>query len=76
MAAHTGRHGPGGAIGRPRVYKGHALLFGCDETGVRDRRLTKRAFPDGFRNLKKGGLDPLQVWECDGDEIVKCFRPR
>ena len=56
-------------IGRPRVYKAHALVFGCDETGVHDRRLTKRALPEQFRAAKKDTIDPLQVWRCEGEEI-------
>lgn len=65
---------PAGAarvIGHPRVYKPHALLLGCDESGVSERRLTKRAFLDEYKRLKKGGCDPLQVWRCAGDEIVE-----
>jgi hypothetical protein len=58
-------------IGHPRVYKPHALLLGCDESGVSERRLTKRAFPDVFKRLKKGECDPLQVWRCMGDEIAE-----
>ena len=43
-------------IGRPRVYKAHALLLGCDSSGVRDYRQTKREQPDEFRRLKKGKI--------------------
>ncbi|HEY6167623.1 MAG TPA: small ribosomal subunit Rsm22 family protein [Verrucomicrobiae bacterium] len=65
---------PAGAvrvIGRPRVYKAHALLLGCDESGVRERRLDKRQLPEVFRRAKKDELDPLQVWRCDGDVIAE-----
>ena len=58
-------------IGHPRVYKPHALLLGCDESGVSERRLTKRAFPDEFKRLRKGQCDPLQLLRCTGDEIVE-----
>ena len=64
---------PAGAarvIGHPRIYKPLALLLGCDESGVRERKLTKRAHPAEYKRLKKE-CDPLQVWECDGDEIVR-----
>lgn len=64
---------PAGAarvLGHPRVYKPHALLLGCDASGVRERRLTRRALPDEFKRLRKGECDPMQVWECEGDEIV------
>src|SRR5262249_31633220 len=58
-------------IGRPRVYKPHALLFGCDETGVRDRKVSKRNLPEEYRAAKKGKLEPLQVCRCEGEEIVE-----
>jgi hypothetical protein len=43
-------------IGRPRVYKAHALLLGCDSSGVRDYRQTRREQPEDFRRLKKGKI--------------------
>lgn len=58
-------------IGHARLYKGHALLLGCDASGVREHRLTKRALPEEFRRWKKGEGDVLQAWRCDGDEIVE-----
>ena len=45
-------------IGRPRVYKAHALLLGCDSSGVREYRVTKREQPDAFRRLKKREVAP------------------
>ena len=63
---------PAGAarvIGHPRIYKPHALLLGCDESGVRERKLTKRALPAEYKRLKKG-CAPLQIWQCEGDEIT------
>jgi ribosomal protein RSM22 (predicted rRNA methylase) len=44
------------AIGRPRVYKAHALVLGCAASGVREYRRTKRDQPEEFRHLKKGGI--------------------
>ncbi|HVM63136.1 MAG TPA: small ribosomal subunit Rsm22 family protein [Verrucomicrobiae bacterium] len=41
-------------IGRPRIYKAHALALGCDANGVREYRLTKRDQPKEFHRLKKG----------------------
>ncbi|MSU56599.1 MAG: hypothetical protein EXS35_00185 [Pedosphaera sp.] len=63
---------PGAArvIGHPRVYKPHALLLGCDESGVRERKLTKRALPEEFKRLRKGDCAPVQVWQSDGDKIT------
>jgi hypothetical protein len=65
---------PAGAVrvlGRPRVYKPHALILGCDEAGVTERRLTKRSQPEFFRQLKRGDFDPLQIWRCQSDEILE-----
>jgi SAM-dependent methyltransferase len=57
-------------VGRPRTYKAHALLLGCDDSGVQERQFTKRAIPEKFRLLKKGEVEPLQVWECVEDKII------
>jgi ribosomal protein RSM22 (predicted rRNA methylase) len=57
-------------IGRPRVYKAHALLMGCTAEGVRESRLTKRALPQEFRQVKKNEMSPLQVLELDGEDIA------
>jgi hypothetical protein len=57
-------------IGRPRLYKAHALLLGCDETGVTEKRLMKRHAPEFFRQLKRDECDPLQAWHCEGEDIV------
>lgn len=68
------RPSPAGAvrvIGRPRVYKPHALVLTCDASGVSEKRLTKRRLPGFFRELKRRGCDPLQVWRCEGDEVVE-----
>jgi ribosomal protein RSM22 (predicted rRNA methylase) len=58
-------------IGRPRVQKAYALLCGCDKTGVHERRLAKRAFPQEFRDARRDCLDSLQTWECDGDAVTR-----
>ena len=57
-------------IGRARIRKDAAILFGCDESGVHDRRLAKRAFPAEYRLCKRGDHETLQAWTLDGDEIV------
>ena len=57
-------------IGRPRVHKADAQIFACDASGVCERRLTKRALPDAFARLRKGEIDPLQIWTREGNEIV------
>ena len=61
--------GAGRVIGHPRIYKGHALLLGCDASGVSERKLTKRHFPDEFKAWRKGKADVLCEWKCAGDEL-------
>ena len=64
---------PAGAvrvIGSARLRKGHALVLGCDATGVRECRLTKRALPEQFTQFRKGTAVPLQIWQREGDEII------
>ena len=61
--------GAGRVIGHPRIYKGHALLLGCDASGVSERKLTKRHFPQEFKNWRKGKADGLCEWKCAGQEI-------
>lgn len=68
---------PAGAariIGHPRIYKGHALLLGCDATGVYERRLAQRQFASEFKTFKKGKHSSLCQWECAGQEI-KRYQP-
>jgi ribosomal protein RSM22 (predicted rRNA methylase) len=57
-------------IGRPRTYKGHALLLGCSAEGLTERRLSKRRLPEAFRQAKKDTLETAKTWVCEGDEIV------
>lgn len=63
--------GAGRVIGHPRIYKGHALLLGCDGTGVSERKLTKRRFPEEFRMLRKGTAEVLREWRCADGEIME-----
>jgi ribosomal protein RSM22 (predicted rRNA methylase) len=58
-------------IGRPRLYKPHASLLGCDASGVEEKRLSKRTHPDLYRELKRGDFDPLQVLRCEEQEILE-----
>lgn len=57
-------------IGRRRLYKGHALLDGCNAAGVNERRFTKRTDPAFFRSMNKGRNDSLQKWTLSGNEIT------
>lgn len=61
----------GRVIGHPRIYKGHALLLGCDATGVSERKLTKRNFPEEFRALRKGTAAVRREWRCREGEIME-----
>lgn len=63
---------PAGAarvIGHPRIYKGHALLLGCDAAGVSEQRLSQRKFAAEFKACKKGRHDSLCQWHCVLGEI-------
>jgi ribosomal protein RSM22 (predicted rRNA methylase) len=53
-------------IGRPRVYKAHALVLGCDVSGVNEHRYTKRNQPEEFRRLKKGDIPAYLPRRRDG----------
>jgi SAM-dependent methyltransferase len=61
----------GRVIGHARLYKAHALLLGCDASGVSDRRLMKRLHANEFRALKKDISPALREWECREGEIVR-----
>jgi len=70
--------GAGRVIGHPRIYKGHALLLSCDASGVSERSLSKRHFPEEFKAWRKGKADVLREWKCAGDEIreIKPLLPK
>ncbi len=57
-------------IGRARVYKAHAELLCCNRAGVSEKRLTKRALPEAFRQLKKGAFETLQNFATKDGEIT------
>lgn len=57
-------------IGRPRVYKAHALILACDAEGVRERTLQQRRLPEVFRQIRKGRLSGMQAWRETGLEIT------
>jgi hypothetical protein len=63
-------------IGRPRLYKPHALILGCDASGVAEHRLDKRAFPEAYRQIRKNRFDSLQQWKSEsGVNGASPFRP-
>lgn len=56
-------------IGEPRCYKGYAKILSCQDDGVCELRLQKRAQPDLFRALKDGDAGLLHCWRRQGREI-------
>lgn len=57
-------------IGEPRLYKGYARIFNCDETGVAELTLQKRTDPTLFKELKRGSAPRLHRWTREGDRIT------
>lgn len=57
-------------IGWGRLRKGHALITGCDESGVREVRLMQRSFPAAFRRLKKRDHCSLITWQVVGGDVT------
>lgn len=58
-------------IGNARLYKAHASLLVCDETGARACQLLKRDFPNVFKALKKGETPSLQKMNVENGRIVE-----
>lgn len=56
-------------IGHPRLYKGYAMLLGCDATGVSEQRLAQRTFPSDYKGFKKGRHPSLCQWQCGNGEV-------
>ena len=68
-AAPTTPAGAARVIGHPRIYKGYALLLGCDAGGVSEQRLSQRTFPGEFKDFKKGRHASLCQWQCAKGEV-------
>jgi hypothetical protein len=49
-------------LGRARLNKADLRVFACDATGVTERSLTRREFPDVWRDARKGRTSSLQSW--------------
>jgi SAM-dependent methyltransferase len=62
-------------LGHPRLYKGHALLQGCDASGVAEKRLTKRTDSAFFKATAKHRTPTLQQWITRRAEIEKVSAP-
>ena len=58
-------------IGRPRLYKPHALILGCNDSGVQDHRVDKRKFPDSYRQIRKDRFESLQDWKSEDGVITE-----
>jgi len=57
-------------LGRPRIYKPHALILACESGGMRELRLDKRTFPEAYRKVRKDRFDSLQRWTSHEGVIV------
>jgi len=62
-------------IGEPRVYKGYARILSCQQDGVRELRLQKRAQPELFRALKDGSAGSTYSWRIEGADILSGREP-
>ena len=62
--------GAGRMIGRPRGYKGYAMVFGCDAAGAGDFRLMKKHDREQFKLASRGGLASLLQWRREGNELL------
>jgi len=58
-------------LGYPRIYKAHVLLFGCDASGVAEKRLTKRTDAAFVKATEKRRTPTLQRWETEGNDITR-----
>ncbi|MBN8249179.1 MAG: hypothetical protein J0L84_17255 [Verrucomicrobia bacterium] len=56
-------------VGTPRWYKGHARVFACDRSGVKEVRLTERKFPEVFDSLSGPAGHRWVRWTVAGDEV-------
>lgn len=57
-------------LGRPRVYKAHAVVQVCEADGVTECELHRRHLPAAFRELRKGLCPALPIWEREGHRVV------
>ncbi len=63
-------------IGRPRFHKAHAALCNCDESGVAELSLPKRADPAFFKKLERDPPHPpLHRWLREADRITAVGPP-
>ncbi len=58
-------------LGRPRVYKAHALALACSAAGVAEGELHRREHPALFRRWAAGDCPGWQVWEQQAGRILR-----
>lgn len=61
-------------LGEPRVYKGYAKIFNCDEAGVSELLLQQRADKALFKSLKRTHGPLVYRWTRDGEKITAAER--
>ncbi len=65
-------------IGEPRLHKGFAKVFSCQEQGVRDVELPKRVAPELLKGFERATGPRVCRWELNGQRVthVEPFVPR
>ena len=58
-------------IGHARVHKPHALVLGCDASGVSEKKISRRFHPGWYKRLRKDEVVPWVRWICDGDDVTE-----
>ena len=63
-------------IGEPRLYKGYAKIFNCDDRGVSELMLQKRDEPELFKRFNREGAgSELHAWTHENGRIVPAPKP-
>ena len=58
-------------IGKPKVYKAHATVLLCDETGLKEVRVGKGRLPSAFRAARKDQLGSRVDCVVRDDEVLE-----
>jgi len=61
-------------LGEPRVYKGYAKIFACDDSGVAELMLQQRADKTLFKSLKRAHGPLIYRWTREGEKICGAER--
>lgn len=62
-------------LGRPRVYKAHALALACGAEGVTEGELRRRELPEVFRRWAAGTCPGWQVWVREESRVRQVIDP-